>query len=338
MEQTAQFYYIRNDSWKDFLKEVSAENLLYAPKETLFGLEYSLFEPENISEIVYPKARLTLPLKYFFYPPIENVSTIPSAKKSVLLGVKACDLNALLLLDEIFMDKDFTDPFYKSKRENTLIISDDCSSPLEGCFCTLLGGNPFAENVFDLNISFMEKRLLVEVGSEKGEKFLKQEKAFLKSDENVQLKARNLKREKAVQYLRELNRDFKIPQMFPGLLQNKHDLQVWDEVAKLCVGCCACTNICPACHCFLLGDVSPERLSKERYWDSCQYTGFARVAGGANPRKKLVQRFSNRLYCKFEHKPRNFNLLACTGCGRCIEACQGKIDIRKVLSDVANQP
>jgi len=75
----------------------------------------------------------------------------------------------------------------------------------------------------------------------------------------------------------------------------------------------------------------------ERYylWDGCLLTGFSRVAGGANPRPLLYQRFSNRLFCKFYFFPENIDLDACTGCGRCIAVCPGKIDMRKVFRDIA---
>jgi len=72
-----------------------------------------------------------------------------------------------------------------------------------------------------------------------------------------------------------------------------------------------------------------ERL---RMWDSCLLMSFARVAGGANPRKLLAQRMRNRFDKKFNFFQDTIGRFGCTGCGRCIEACPGKIDIREVLS------
>jgi NAD-dependent dihydropyrimidine dehydrogenase PreA subunit len=42
-------------------------------------------------------------------------------------------------------------------------------------------------------------------------------------------------------------------------------------------------------------------------------------------------RLRNRFEKKFDYFPKVNDLYACTGCGRCILACPGKIDIRKVL-------
>ncbi|GAH52265.1 unnamed protein product, partial [marine sediment metagenome] len=70
----------------------------------------------------------------------------------------------------------------------------------------------------------------------------------------------------------------------------------WEEVAEPCVDCAGCNHICPTCRCFLLFDKKGEKgFERTRLWDGCLYTGFARVAAGANPRSKLSQRFANRL-------------------------------------------
>ena len=73
-----------------------------------------------------------------------------------------------------------------------------------------------------------------------------------------------------------------------------------------------------------------------RSFDSCQWNGYARVAGGATPRPKMFERFRNRYLCKFLFMKSNFDLLGCTGCGRCTEACAGNIDFRKVVKRVTD--
>jgi len=393
MREKAEIYYLKNEDWQKFLKQTLAKYRLYAPGKGLVEPEYRIYPSpqsspspslplppgerirgegagEEIGEgVVYEGARITQSLKSFIYPLREKVSPDQpsSAKKNIILGVKACDLKALSVLDKIFLDPDFPDSFYQERRKNTILISDDCTEPRESCFCTLLGSSPFPEGNFDLNLSFLDKGILVEVGSKKGKDLLEEYKILpltnhadfsrnlespslhlthsqisLRPAEENHLKMRQERREKVIEKLKEINKDFKFPQDPLTLVKGKYDSPVWSEVSEDCVGCAACTNICPACHCFLLSELSTlnselstTKFEKLRNWDSCQYTGFARVAAGANPRKKLMERFRNRFYCKLEHKPQNFKLLACTGCGRCIEACQGKIDIREVLTKLA---
>jgi ferredoxin len=69
--------------------------------------------------------------------------------------------------------------------------------------------------------------------------------------------------------------------------------------------------------------------------DACQYPGFERVAGGEDPLHELPGRFRNRYMCKYCWRPRKFKSLACTGCGRCIEACIGKINKNELFTELA---
>jgi len=116
-------------------------------------------------------------------------------------------------------------------------------------------------------------------------------------------------------------------------------MSAWGQESRQCVGCGACTNICPTCYCLILNEEGgSDRFVKVRSYDSCQWQGYARVAGGASPRPRMRQRFRNRYLCKFLYMPSNFQTLGCTGCGRCTEACPGQIDFRAVVRDVLEPP
>jgi formate hydrogenlyase subunit 6/NADH:ubiquinone oxidoreductase subunit I len=115
-----------------------------------------------------------------------------------------------------------------------------------------------------------------------------------------------------------------------------NNVQFWQEASSTCVECGACNFVCPTCHCFLLSDDNSNAgNSRSRIWDSCLYRTFARVAGGANPRRHLYERLRNRFDKKFDFFPQVIKCFACTGCGRCVEACPGKIDVREVLKAIA---
>jgi len=53
------------------------------------------------------------------------------------------------------------------------------------------------------------------------------------------------------------------------------------------------------------------------------------------PRPSLRNRCANRLLHKYAFSPQQYGMLGCTGCGRCIEACYGEIDIREVLRELS---
>ena len=102
-----------------------------------------------------------------------------------------------------------------------------------------------------------------------------------------------------------------------------------------CVECGGCNFICNTCHCFLLSDTGDESKNKKlKLWDSCQYANYSRVAGGANPLKARYQRLRFRFTKKFDFFMDNLGMPACCGCGRCIEVCPGKIDLREVWKDL----
>lgn len=338
--------FLSKDNFLQFLRDLSNRFSLYAPFQKGEFLFYQKVGKENINDLVIDTKRAIHPLKSFFIPAQRKVGEYFSSptdlkqEERVILGAKACDLNALRISDSVYSGEKFgaqyKDPFYIEAREKTVLISSDCRDPDENCFCSLLGAKPFPEEVFDLNFSSIEEGFVVQVGSEKGEKLIKEsENLFSPVDESM-IKKREKKREKTFKLVERNNKEFKTAISFRELIKDSYDSPVWKEHSEACVDCGGCNQICPTCRCFLLSDKKVgEKYERYYLWDACLLTGFARVAGGANPRKMLSQRFANRLFCKFYFFPENINLDACTGCGRCIDVCIGKIDMRKVFKDLA---
>ena len=55
-------------------------------------------------------------------------------------------------------------------------------------------------------------------------------------------------------------------------------------------------------------------------------------ASGYNPRPARANRVRNRVYHKYNYYPKNFDVIACVGCGRCIDLCPVNIDIIDVVT------
>jgi len=334
-----QLYYISTLEWNEFLKSSLPEWSLYVPVRQDKNLAFERLSENNFNSVELDSYRATQPLKsflFFFYEQITNIKKYPNMRGSAVLGLKACDLNSLQLYDKTFLEGEFAEPFYKRRRQDLLLISSDCQKPIESCFCTVLGANPYPEEYFDINISRISAGYIVDINSEAGEEFIKSKKDFFKKvvDRSILMK-REAKRRAAVETVEGFNSHFDIKAPFLNMLRQKLMSKVWNEQSKTCVTCGACTQICPTCYCFLIEDVKSDKF---RYWDSCQYTGFARVAGNANPRKKVYERLRHRYLHKFDYIHESFGFDGCTGCGRCIQACQGKIDMRKVLSELKKDP
>ena len=107
----------------------------------------------------------------------------------------------------------------------------------------------------------------------------------------------------------------------------------WNKVAAKCVGCGTCTYLCPTCHCFDMQDESTlTKGARVRVWDTCMNPEYTLQASGYNPRPGRTNRVRNRIYHKYAYYPKNFDTIACVGCGRCIDMCPVNIDIIDVVA------
>ncbi len=323
------FYSVSMKQWVENLSNVASEFQIFAPILQNDFLDYELITPDNIEQIIYNTAKPTTPLKAFFFPVKENVVIDKKAdKQRVIIGVPSCDLHAVNLLDKIFLDKDFLDIYYKKNRENTILIGTDCYKITDSCHCTSYGLNPYPEKNSDITLSIVEDIVILNVQTEKGEKFLEKIKdAEFKEGIAAEDKLKE-KRDAVIQELDSKNKELPDAERTRKGIESSVD-EVWKEYAEKCVSCGACAAICPTCHCFLL--IDKENFEKVKNWDSCQYPAFERVAAGEDPLGKIYERLKNRYLCKFVHKPDMFGEIACTGCGRCIDACIGKIDKNEII-------
>jgi ferredoxin len=293
--------------------------------------------------------------KGFFLPAAESVgrygaaastseaegqsATATQTEPLLLVGARACALRARAYLDKVLMEGDFADDAYRERREATTVVSCDCVECAETCFCTLVGGKPFATDGYDVNLTPLADGWLVDVATDKGRALIGQ--AGLQEATAEHLAERDRLRQQMTDRLRKQNEEFTFAaddRTQPALPEG--DDPGWQQFAADCVECGACTNICPTCHCFYLYDHAlaagaADAFERIRTWDSCLLSTYHRMAGGANmkltPRASLSSRLANRVLHKFTYSPEQYGVLGCVGCGRCVEGCLGAIDIREVV-------
>ena len=103
---------------------------------------------------------------------------------------------------------------------------------------------------------------------------------------------------------------------------------MYARLGTKCVSCGVCTFECPTCHCFDFKDVGTrEEGERIKIWDSCQFPSFTLHASGHQPRPQQWERYRNRFLCKFKIYEDAFEVLGCTGCGRCVRDCPVHVDI-----------
>ena len=346
-----EIYYIEKEALNTFAGRLKEDFKVFVPlaKSVNFTQEtdYSYKQLELAAGVTFTPYRAVEPLKSFFTHSKESVAEyfgpdkdIIDVEKVVLFGVKACDIAGHKIQDFVFLEGVEVDSFYRVRRENTILICGDCTDFKTVCHCLAWEILPHPTEGFDLNLSPLNEGYVVEVGSKRGEELVARYKDYFKAAKDAQISARQGKRESLIARLKRhlLPQNLVSKNNVQNLVKLGYSLDTWQEFSKTCVECGGCNFICDTCHCFLLAD---EKSGKEnqrlRLWDACLYANYARVAGGANPNKLRAQRLRFRFTKKFDFFVDNLGIPACCGCGRCIEVCPGKIDIREVLKDLVKK-
>lgn len=359
-------YFLKNEDLLTFLDRIEKEYDLFVPCRAKASLkskcdfnfelpaqEYCLkrYSEINKEDFVFNDYRTVEPARTFFTYFKEEVCEYFTKDESggarkkkerpvAILGFKNCDIFSLKVQDYVFLQGAEEDPLYKSRREGALIISGDCPAFKESCFCRAFDINPFVSEGFDFNLSPIANGYLVDVASAKARAIAVSLRKLFTPATFGQLSGRSAKRESVTRRLEEHLTHHKIPgkESLQEIVLSGFASKIWEEQMLTCVECGACVFGCDTCHCFLLYDSSSQEDSRRtRIWDGCLFKNFTRVAGGANPLRLRSQRLRNRYLKKFDFFISNLGYQACCGCGRCIDVCPGKIDIRYILSKLYDE-
>ncbi len=256
---------------------------------------------------------------------------VPDPPSVAFLGVRGCEIAALLTQDRVLAAGPAVDRDYVARRAAALVIAVECSVPADTCFCTSMGTGPEVTSGFDLALTELDDGFVVRSGSEAGEGLL------ARLDLGPAGEAREAAARSSVAAARERIGDPVPTAGLPARLIAAADSPRWAEIAERCLACANCTLVCPTCFCTSVTQVSDldgaESIA-ERSWDSCFTVGFARVAGG-NFRPRTQDRYRQWLTHKFGTWWDQFGTSGCVGCGRCITWCPVGIDIREELMAVA---
>ncbi|HPT34304.1 MAG TPA: 4Fe-4S dicluster domain-containing protein [Bacillota bacterium] len=271
-----------------------------------------IFLPREEAYFCYRRAGRELALE-----PLEQ-----EAANAVAFGLRACDLRGLEMLDRVFKDQDPPDGLYLRRREQTAIVALACAEPAPYCFCSLFGIDPARAGGADLQAWWHGEGLCLKALTAAGEELLSSAGELLHegpagAEEPPRVETGNF--------------GLKLEGL-PAGLRERFDDPVWEELYRSCLGCGACTYICPTCYCFDLEDFGhQEKGERYRCWDSCMFREFTLMAGGHNPRPTRKERVRNRFLHKLQYYPERYGEIACTGCGRCLRSCPVDLNIVQVI-------
>jgi len=275
-----------------------------------------LFPP--ISEMTQMRRDVQRPNRWL----IESRQTRPPAY--AFIGVRPCELAAIQIQDRVFLRDDVKDPIYRSRRERAFILVVNCTNPAGTCFCVSMSSGPKATDGFDLALTELEDVFLVEIGSETGRMVVanlpwEPASAFL-----VQAAQRKLEAARS-QMGRVMAEVDALPVKLLTILDHPH----YEDVARRCISCGNCTQVCPTCFCWDVQEINQldgQVVRRDRVWDSCFNPEYSYVFGG-NSRPTTRSRYRQWITHKLASWQQQFGTRGCVGCGRCITWCPAKIDI-----------
>lgn len=341
---------MRRSKWNELSKifsAVSRDSTVYVPQSdgpvTRFApwtedtvLSGATMVEKNPKELFFPQSENLMAFK-MAQKKIEIIDTRRETEDFVLFGIRACDVRALTVLDNVFL-ADPVDTYYENRRRHGVIVSLACDRPMESCFCGTFGIDA-ADPEGDVVCHRADDLLYWDAKTTKGEAFLQKLEAFTEdADEND---AKAVDERKAV--IRE--RLSKLP--FASLTTEGFgggktaalfDDPAWATLSEACLGCGTCTFVCPTCQCYDIRDFDCGRgVLRYRCWDSCMYADFTKMSAG-QPRLTQKERFRQRFMHKLVYYPENNNgLYSCVGCGRCVKKCPISMNIVKVMKTVGGK-
>ena len=263
----------------------------------------------------------------------ETTTQETEAPKYAFIGVRACELAAIQIQDNIFMRSDFTDPIYRARRERVVIISVNCTHPDETCFCTSMGTGPRVKDGFDLNLTELDDVFVLTIGSELARRLLtgvpfEDARGYVLTNVEHRLEHAEQKMRRTLD-----------TQDLPELILEHLDHPYWNEIGKRCLSCANCTQVCPTCFCWDTVDamsLNGEETRRERVWDSCFNPGYSYQAGG-NTRPTIYSRYRQWLSHKLGTWKQQYGTFGCVGCGRCITWCPAEIDLTEEVVALRNE-
>ncbi len=266
---------------------------------------------------------------------MEAENTAPP--RMAFIGVRACELQAIAVQDKVFINNQFVDAAYQSRRQNVFLVAVNCGQAGATCFCASMNAGPKATSGFDLALTeILENHrhyFVVEVGSELGAKILGEAphreasvEEITAAEAIVARTAKNMGRHLDTSDIKEL-------------LYDNYEHPRWDDVAARCLTCTNCTMVCPTCFCTTVEDVTDLRgevAERWRKWDSCFTMDFSYIHGGS-VRTTPKARYRQWLTHKLATWQDQFGTSGCVGCGRCITWCPVGIDITKEVEAFRNE-
>jgi sulfhydrogenase subunit beta (sulfur reductase) len=343
--------FLTEESWKAFMDKLIGNYVVYAPRKQA---DVIVFMPLASGEFPCLDRPAVASPKAFFLPQSEELFCFSMVKNkeqpqkaeivleenfeapdTVIVGLRPCDAKGLACLDAVFYEKD---PYFRNRRDHTVLIAFACERGYSGCFCTSVGVSPADRRHSDVLVTFIDvptgtsisSGYYVEALTEKGTTVLAYAGLTESDSHRNDAEKRHFDAESRIKKVFEGGKNVRI------VGERFDSAEFWDMESEKCVSCGACTYLCPTCYCFNITDeMAINGGARIRSWDSCMFAHYTQETSGHNPREKKSQRLKNRIGHKFAYYPEIYGDVLCSGCGRCIRHCPVSVDISRIVSSLS---
>lgn len=336
---------IAKDKIDSLFELIGSKQPLYLPVDNNSGkADFAKWQKgTKLSE----KLKTTRSAKDFFFPKTEHLVSYEMSGKEVkvvdprkdvedfvIFGVRACDARGFTAIDNVYLNMNPVDSYYKNRREHGTVIVLACNEPAKTCFCSTFGIDAsLAKPAGDVSCWLADGKYYFEANTDKGKAFVENAKSALEDADTSAVEACRKDIAEKVEKLPFAHLDLS---KFQGKDMLKiFNSKIWDKVSEPCVGCGTCTYVCPTCMCFDVRDFATSNGVRQiRCWDSCMYNDFTQMAA-ENPRHTQKERSRQRFMHKLMYYPMaHEGMFSCVGCGRCVENCPVNMNIVKVIKAV----
>ena len=336
---------IAKDKIDSLFELIGSKQPLYLPVDNNSGkADFAKWQKgTKLSE----KLKTTRSAKDFFFPKTEHLVSYEMSGKEVkvvdprkdvedfvIFGVRACDARGFTAIDNVYLNMNPVDSYYKNRREHGTVIVLACNEPAKTCFCSTFGIDAsLAKPAGDVSCWLADGKYYFEANTDKGKAFVENAKSALEDADTSAVEACRKDIAEKVEKLPFAHLDLS---KFQGKdILKIFNSKIWDKVSEPCVGCGTCTYVCPTCMCFDVRDFATSNGVRQiRCWDSCMYNDFTQMAA-ENPRHTQKERSRQRFMHKLMYYPMAHDgMFSCVGCGRCVENCPVNMNIVKVIKAV----
>ncbi len=334
--QPSRSYSVRNERMANILARLKEKYHVYAPvrfpRRGPKGTDLIRYgEISELTDIVY-KERSHFSPKECFYPVSqtmlrfsENECAVQemSDDKGIIIICRACDINAVKRLDNIFLHNGEADLYYSRMREKVKFILLECGESFDNCFCVSMGTN--VARGYSAAMSIDDICAKMEICDEELLPYFTDEVPI----------------DYAPGFVKENKRRLNMPKIERSDIAAISAMDYWKKFDDECIACGGCNTVCPGCSCFDTVDIIYDETSRNgerrRVWSSCMLRDFTQTAGGGLARKTqgANMRFKT-LHKIFDYGQRFGAEPMCVGCGRCIDRCPKGIDFIDTVNGLSS--